>query len=359
MSFTPKCLATGIGSFPHPTPEQAVDLVLASIPDAPVWPQLPTMSLNEQMEIQYSEGLPRRHIEADKRRMYFDTTGDTSEDLAAFYEAYLAAMDPDAGNGDCSAMAIGPEFSRGIYAMEKRLKAEGKKRPFVKVQVTGPLSFSLTIVDQDKRALYYNDEFRDVVVKALAMKARWQIQKFRPFADNVICFIDEPILAGFGSSTYVSVGRDDVVAILGEVIEAIHADGGLAGVHVCANTEWSMLIDAGVDLVNFDAFEYGETIALYPEHVKKLFDRSGALAWGILPTSPKIREQDVDRMVAHFDRVVDHLAKRTGIDKALIVRQSAITPSCGTGSLSVEDSTRVFSLLGPTSAALKKKYGLD
>ena len=47
--------------------------------------------------------------------------------------------------------------------------------------------------------------------------------------------------------------RDDTVAKLGEVIEAVHAEGALAGVHCCGNTEWSILIDAGVDIINFDA----------------------------------------------------------------------------------------------------------
>ena len=56
---------------------------------------------------------------------------------------------------------------------------------------------------------------------------------------DVICFIDEPILSAFGCSTYVSVQRDDVVAKLREVIEAVHAEGALAGVHCCGNTEWT------------------------------------------------------------------------------------------------------------------------
>ena len=69
-------------------------------------------------------------------------------------------------------------------------------------------------------------------------------------------------------TTYVSVKREDVVAHLTEVIEAIHSDNALAGIHCCGNTEWSILIDAGVDIVNFDAFEFGETIAMYPYSVK-------------------------------------------------------------------------------------------
>ncbi len=33
MSFEPNCLATAIGSLPHEDPQQAVDVVLRSIPE--------------------------------------------------------------------------------------------------------------------------------------------------------------------------------------------------------------------------------------------------------------------------------------------------------------------------------------
>ncbi len=356
MSIKPKFLATAIGSLPHSDPAIAVDIVLKNIPNAPIWPQLPATGLTEQMEIQYSEGMPSTIIEHDKRRMYFDTASDYSEAFAAFYEQYMAAMDPDSGTGDCSAMAITLAFSKGIYALEKRLKAEGKKRPFVKVQTTGPCSFALTIVDENKRAMYYNEEFRDVIVKALAQKCRWQIQKFQPFAENVICFIDEPILSAFGSCTYVSVQRADVVALLKEVIDAVHADKALAGIHCCGNTEWSILIDAGVDIVNFDAFGYAETIAMYGKSIKEHLQRGGILAWGVVPTSPAIREQTVDTLVAKFEQGVDNLVAKAGIDKNLVLEQAIITPSCGTGSLPVPDAEKVFDLLGKTSTALKTKY---
>ena len=358
MPFEPKCLATAIGSLPHADPAKAVDVVLGAIPDAPIWPQLPALGMNEQMEVQYCEGMPRCRIDAEKRRMFFDTTGDYSDELAAFYEAYLAAMDPDAGSGDCSAMAISPAFSKGIFALEDRLKRDGGKRPIVKVQTTGPCSFALTITDENKRLMYYNEEFRDVIVKALAMKCRWQIQKFHPFAERVICFIDEPILSAFGSSTYVSVRRADVVALIGEVVQAVHADNGLAGVHCCGNTEWPILIDAGVDIVNFDAFGYGESIALYPRQVKQFLADGGVLAWGVVPTSEAIRQQTADSLVNQFDKVVGNLAAKAGIDRGLIVQQAIITPSCGTGSLKIEDAERVFKLLGETSAAVRAKYGL-
>ena len=356
MDIKTRCIATAIGSLPHPDAGKALDVILGAIPDAPIWPQLPKLGMREQMEIQYSEGLPRAVLDEVKQRMSFDTTGDCSEELAGFYEGYMAAEE----SGDYSVAAISPAFSAGIPALEARLKSLGRKLPFVKVQVTGPLSFALTIVDQDKRAIYYNEEFADVVVKNAAMKARWQVAKFKPYAENAICFIDEPILSAFGSSTYVSVQRDDVVAKLNEVIEAVHAEGALAGIHCCGNTEWSILVDAGVDILNFDAFDFGETIALYPEHMRRhLVERGNAIAWGVVPTSPAIRNETAESLVGRYEKAAANLLQKTGIDAGVIAAQAIITPSCGTGSMEVADAERVFALLGETSRALRAKHGFN
>jgi len=351
MSFQPKFMATAIGSMPFDNADYAVDVSLKHLSEAPIWPQLPKFGMNEQMEIQYSEGMPCAVIDRDKQRMFFQTNQDYSDAFAQFYEKYMTSTE----TGDCSALAIGPEFSRGIPALEKKLKALGRKLPVVKVQTTGPCSFALTLVDENKRAIYYNEEFLDMIVKALAMKCRWQIQKFRPYAERVICFIDEPILSAFGSSTYVSVKREDVVARVNEVVEAIHADGALAGVHCCGNTEWSILIDAGVDIVNFDAFGFGETIAMYAASVKAHLNKGGLLAWGVVPTSSIIREQTVESLAAKLEQGMQHLAA-TGIDRQQIAAQALITPSCGTGSLDPADAMKVFESLSALSKAMKAKY---
>lgn len=355
MTEKGKFLSTAIGSMPYSDPAYAIEASLKNL-DCPIWPQLSHFGLYEQMEIQYSEGLPSAVIDEEKGRMYFDTSVDYSDAFAEFYESYMLAMDEDEGTGDCSALAISEKYSKGIYALEKELKEKGGKLDWLKVQTTGPCSFALTIVDENKRALWYNEEFRDVVIKGLAMKCRWQIQKFKEFADNVICFIDEPILSAFGSSTYVSVDRGEVVAALEEVIAAVHADGALAGIHCCGNTEWSILIDAGVDIVNFDAFEFGETIAMYSDKVKEHLEKGGLLAWGVVPTSVAIREQAVESLEDQLEKMMDNLAAK-GIDKDLIANQAIITPSCGTGSMAPEDADKVFELTGKLSKRMKEKYG--
>jgi len=353
VDFQPKCMATAIGSMPHSDPAAALAVIFDALPEAPFWPQLSKRGLREQMEIQYSEGLPRVVIDEAKGRMFIDTAGDYSEDLARFYEGYLAAEE----SGDCSAGAISPAFAAGIPALKSRLRALGRRLPCVKCQTTGPLSFALTIVDENKRAIYYNDEFVDAVVKGLALKCRWQIQKLRPYAERVLCFVDEPILAAFGSSTYVTVQRVDVIAKLGEVIAAVHQEGAIAGVHCCGNTDWSLLVDAGADVLSFDAYEFGETVALYPEHIRRhIVERGNALAWGIVPTKAAVRDETVANLMERFERVTKHLAERADIEPRVIAAQAFITPACGTGTMEVGDAERVFELLGPLSVALREKY---
>lgn len=347
MTFSPRCLATAIGSFPHKDAGTACELILKSIPDIPVWPQLPAIDFREGMEIQYSEGLPCVVIDNATQRMYFDTSGDPSTDLATFYEHYLAE--------DIGYFGISPEFSRGIYEMEARLANSASGHPeYFKNHITGPVTLGLSRTDENKRAIYYNDVFRDVIVKGMEMKARWLLRRFAPLGCPQICFIDEPILSAFGSSTYVSLERSDVVRCLAEVAQAIHEEDALAGSHCCGNTEWTILVDAGVDIISFDAYQYGETIGYYPKQIKSLLEKGGVLAWGIVPSTGAIADETPASLVEKLKQRIGMLADK-GIDSDILWERCLLTPSCGTGSLPQASAEKVLSTLSEVSRILRSK----
>jgi methionine synthase II (cobalamin-independent) len=347
MGFSPQRLATAIGSFPHKDAGAACDLILRTIPEIPVWPQLPAVDFREGMEIQYSEGLPCVVIDSASQRMYFDTSGDPSTDLAAFYEHYLAE--------DTEYFGISREFARGIYEMEKRLSDGGAAHPrYFKNHVTGPVTLGLSRTDENKRAIYYNDVFRDVIVKGMEMKARWLLRKFASLGCPQICFIDEPILSAFGSSTYVSLDRSDVVRCLADVVQAIHKENALAGTHCCGNTEWTMLVDAGVDIISFDAYQYGETIGYYPEEIESFLKRGGVLAWGIVPSTGAIDDETSESLVEKLDQRVGMLSDK-GIDRDTLWERCLITPSCGTGSIAQASAEKVLGTLSEVSRTLRNR----
>ena len=122
--------------------------------------------------------------------------------------------------------------------------------------------------------------------------------------------------------------------------------------HCCGNTEWTILIDSGVDIISFDAYGYGETIGYYAKQVRGFLEKGGILAWGIVPTSEKIREETPQSLVKRLEDLVNNLASR-GVDKNLIWEQCLATPSCGTGSLSVQLAEEIFRQLSEVSGLLR------
>jgi hypothetical protein len=229
MSFKPGCLPAAVGSLPHLHPYDGVELVLKHLPEIPIWPQLPNRGYLESMYIQFSEGMPFLQFDPNKGRMYMNLSGDIYARLERFYLHVIEE--------DLPYFAITPEHSMGLEAfIDWMWRSKPKSVQWVKGQITGPISFGLMITDQRKRAVLYNEEVFDSVLKSLVMKARWQIKQLQRLHPNIIIFIDEPYLSSFGSA-FINLTREQVLQYLGEVIEAVHQEGALAGVHCCGNTD--------------------------------------------------------------------------------------------------------------------------
>ncbi len=354
-SFKPDCRPTLIGSLPVKDHTEAHELVMAHTPEIPAWVQLPAFR-QEGMVPQFLPGMPG--LKSKEGRDYIDTAGSGFEaELVAFYEAYLAVSE-NAAILDESIFALHAHTAAGFFTLNTNLAAAGVSPCALKGQVAGPITFAMGVKDQNDRAVFYNPQLRDAAVKLLAMKARWQVRVLSKFKQPVIIFLDEPALAGFGSSEFISITREEVRACLEEIAEAIHVEGGLAGVHVCANTDWSVLLDSSLDIINFDAYAYFDRFILYPEELKSFIASGGILAWGIVPT---LKVEDIEGASAEslgvlwenqLERVVS-----LGIGREIITAQSLITPSCGMGSLSRHHTLKVLEMTRDLSALIRKGLG--
>lgn len=333
---------TLVGSMPHQDRKEAIDLVIRAVPEIPVWPQLPAYK-SEQMMIQYLEGLPGIQEGAEDLRVKTDSA-QIDQELYSFYEEYLEVQ---AGSKNLagSRFQLGPETGKTFYRFMEVLSRLDLPCKAVKGQIVGPFTLLSGLKDQRDRALLYDERFVDVVAKHLAMKAKWQVRQLESLGHPVILFLDEPALAGFGSSAFISVSRELVQGLLTEVVDAVHAAGALAGIHVCANTDWLLAFDSSVDIINFDAYHYFEKFALYKDHIARFISMNRKIAWGMVPTSDPatIIEESAQRLA---DRWVDQVAELFGDQPGLgeILSCSLFTPSCGCASLSREMAERVIRL---------------
>jgi methionine synthase II (cobalamin-independent) len=307
---------------------------------------------------QFIEGLPGVVETEDKT--YFDIAKAGFEDeQLAFYEEYLAATETPASLLS-SRFVVSEARARGIYELRK-IAGQHPQIMAIKGQITGPFTLLTGLADQDHRLGYYNETFREMAVKALAMKGAWQVRFLKNLQLPVIIFIDEPALAGLGSSAFISIAKDDIAQDLTEVIDAIKQAGGLAGIHVCANTDWNFLLALDLDILSFDAHGFFDRLITCKEQIHDFLARGGVLAWGIVPTADvaSIMSESSESLVALWERQTDLLLGGRW-DKAAIVAQSLITPSCGTGALPLEAAQKVLALTRDVSSAIRKRHlGVD
>jgi methionine synthase II (cobalamin-independent) len=319
---------TGIGSLPHKNSIEACNLIFKTF-DIPFWPQLPMVDFKESMTIQYSEGMPFLKIDANTKAVWIIRDG--SDELERFYESY----------NENTKIAISEDFAKGLHTFLRLIK--GRRFKILKGHITGPLTFTLGIKDNFGRYIYFDEELREISLMLLKAKVRWQIDLLRQHSDHVIIFIDEPVLSAIGGTSYLGVDNEEMLRLLKELVSTIHNSGGISGIHCCGRADWQQVIKSGVKIISFDAFEYFKTFIIYHKEIKDFLEKGGYLALGIIPTSEAIKFVDEPYIFNLMTEELNELSKY-GLDR-FIKSRIILTPSCGTGSRSIEETTKIFQLL--------------
>ncbi|MBE0425341.1 MAG: hypothetical protein IBX72_01680, partial [Nitrospirae bacterium] len=321
--FTP-FTTTGIGSLPDTDPDEACSLVLKTF-DIPFWPQLPRLRFHELMVPQFSEGIPFLKIDEKKEKIWIER--DQSNALTEFYETYTDDLE----------IAVSEKYSAGLHSFIKKIK--NKHFHFLKGQITGPLTFTLGLKDSEGKLIYFDEELREILLMVLKAKIRWQIRLLKQYADKVVMFIDEPILSAIGTSSYLGVNTSEAERLLSETSDVVKQAGSIPGIHCCGKADWPLIIKSGIKIISFDAYDYSETISIYPAEFAEFLNGGGYLAWGIVPTTDSIRDENTDSIKKRFDEIMERLSK--SIPAELLQSQILLTPSCGAGSRSVEETVKI------------------
>ncbi len=344
MKFTHPFIATSIGSFPHLDEREVLPIILRDFPHIPFWPQLPKRSFLEGMVAQYSEGFPSLKLDEKEQRLWVDTSSGFEKEVERFYQSIEKE--------DLEFFRISEDYARGLCLLKDLSREEVRKKiKYIKGQVTGPITFGLALTDQEKRPIFYDPTWKEILIQHVSFKAQWLEKKFHDLFPGIptIIFFDEPGLSAFGSA-FSGLNQEDVILSLNQCFTAVE---GLKGVHCCGNTDWSLLLSTELDILSFDAYGYLENLSLYPKELGAFLERGGILAWGIVPTSEDVLKEDAQSLVKRFRKGVEILSKE-GIDPALLER-AILTPSCGTASLPIPLAERVCQLTAEVSKRLREK----
>ncbi len=332
-------LVTSIGSLPFTDVEKALDVVFESCPECPFWPQLPKRSFMEDMYVQGLEGVPALVTDMQSGTTCMDT-GKT-EGIERFYE--------DVAGGNIDAFAISEAAAPGFYGFLARLRRNASGVRAIKGQLTGPFTLGIGLKDENGKPIVYNDAYFDIIKQGIRMKAAWMIKAMRDACPgrDVIFFFDEPALVSLGSA-YVSISREAATSMVDEASAGLDAR---IGVHCCGNTDWPALLLSGIDIINYDAFGFMETIFYFPRELSGFFARGGRIAPGIVPSSSEgLAAASPDSLARSWRAFEQHVSEAGGTsDEGEIV-----TTSCGVGSLSEAEAYKALDLLKRLPDAARK-----
>lgn len=353
--------ATAIGSLPHNNELSAIDLIFDKFKEIPFLPQLANVDKKEDMTTQYIQGIPGILFDQINCKYYYNAQDDIFfEKLEEFFLDYESIVnEKDLTNLD--KYAITPPYSNAINHFLENLKKDNYD--YAKCQIIGPFTWGTTLCDTENVCAFYDDTYREVLIKGLTLKAIWQIEQIKKTNPNItpIIFMDEPVISQLGTSAFVTVKREDVVSAIKEISEVIKKFGAISAVHCCGKADWSIIIDANIDVINFDAFSYTKSLTTHIEEITNFIKNNGYIAWGIVPTLDKneLEQTNVEKLAEKFNCGVLELANKSKnkLTKELILEQSFFTPSCGAGGLSVELAEKAMSLVNELSAKIKKEYG--
>ena len=358
-TFAANGLPVLIGSLPLADHKEALDWIFEATPEIPLWPQLPSNPY-ERMMPQFAEGIPcirEEDLTDPEGRILFDISSpDFEADMLAFFEEYMVVLEDQSALEE-SRFKVSRDRAEGLFVFADALAGRDNLTA-VKGQVTGPFTMLTGIKDSEGRAGYFDDTIREIVIKGIAMKAAWQTRFLASkTAAPVIMFIDEPALAGIGSSAFISVTTAEIQEMINEVADAVHQAGGLAGIHVCANTDWELLLESEIDVISFDAYSFFDKFSPLTDKINSYLDRGGIIAWGVVPTgrAEDIEKESVQSLSSLWEEQAATLSVG-GRSKAELLQQTFITPSCGTGSLSPELARKVLDLTSGVSENLRGKY---
>lgn len=341
MPIPGSLLTTAMAVMPHKDIDRALEAALSL--DVPFWPQLPNLNYYEDMYVQAAEHFPGILLDVEKRTLAFsmDKFLEELEDTMSHYD-------------DPATFDVSEKYS---VVYHKFLSLDLSKRPAVRGQLEGPVSFGFNIKDQNDRPILFDDTIRAFMYDFMARRINVQLGRLKKLNDNAFMFVDEPglqylfsALAGYNETQ----AKNDMEMFFSLVDRP-------CGVHLCGNPDWDFLLALDLDVLSMDIYTNAEVFASYAPSIKRFLDRGGVIVWGIVPTGfEAFEKEDINTLAKQLENVWSVLSGR-GIDIPQLLSQSMLSPAtcCLVNPDKEKTVDKAFASVRALSVMLREKYKLS
>jgi len=308
MKLYAGCKTTAMGTMPHRDVERALALAMGL--DIPFWPQLPRITYNEDMFVQFARDFPGVSIDVQNEKILFET--DRYQDELPGYCERIA---------DLEALAVDKNIS---IVYHRFLEKDLLTYPAIRGHVTGPINLGFQIIDEDGRPVIYNDEARGLLFDFIQQKVNIQYRQLSRKNDNAFVWLDDP---GFWWVFSGTIGYNDVQA-RHDYLELLAGIEGIKALHMCVNVNLPYLLALPVQILSIDAYQFDNMPAAYADAIAGYLNRGGILSWGIVPTeSATLDRETPETLVAQLVGYWEDISKHTGIAVSRIAEQALLAPA--------------------------------
>ena len=118
--------------------------------------------------------------------------------------------------------------------------------------------------------------------------------------------------------------------------------------HSCEAIDWSLLTESAIDIISVDTYRFGLSLIPYAAELEDFLKRGKTIAWGIVPTLDDVFGESAESLLERLFGLWNELFGSVPAS-GQVLRQSMITPACGAGLLSREQSQQIYRLTAQVS----------
>ena len=274
MKLATRCIP--LGSLPYDSIEPTSKMMVKLFEKLPYLPVLPYVAEEDNIISRTLEDIPGIKLCDNKVKIkiasnHYKQRMDKLE--KAFNRPTLENLEPFAINS--------PFIERFLQIIKKFTPTEAV------INLLGPFTISQILENVAEEEMLVDKTYRKLFIQAVCIKALWIVEKIKEVSPNTkpLIILEEPSLGSLGDIKRENeeITIELVTALIAKVVEKLHDADVYVGIECLEKCDWKIPINAGVDLISFDAYNNPNNLSIIPEQITEFISRGGKINWGIVP----------------------------------------------------------------------------
>lgn len=300
MKLATKCLP--LGALPYTSVSPAARMIAKLFEKIPYMPEMLVISQEDTVLARTLSNIPG--LKRDGNDFILNLNTDS-------YKAELVKLDKAYNHGDMKLLepyAIESEFIEKFFQLIKKFKS-----PEACINLVGPFSLSQILKRSQGNQLLLEKSFRKLLIESVCVKALWVIGKIKEVSPETtpIIILEEPFAGQFGNIKRETeeVTVELVTHMYERVVEKLKSAGAVVGVQCMEKCDWKIPINAGVDIISFDAYNNPNNISIIPDVINEFIARGGKINWAIVPvmTEAMVKSLNIDYVESRLKSTMEGL----------------------------------------------------